>query len=132
MAEAIGFEGQVVAKGTYLVFGDLHGRVLPAFCLALAWQREQGERIDGLLQVGDLGYFPDISRLDKATLRFAQNEPLEWVVQDVVGHSPRADAVFSDPEVPEALCYTAGNNKDHDALERLAHGADQRATEFPV
>ena len=27
---------------TYLVFGDLHGRVLPAFKLAQAWSREHG------------------------------------------------------------------------------------------
>jgi hypothetical protein len=39
---------------TYLVFGDLHGRILPAFRLALAWQRDHGERLAGLLQVGDL------------------------------------------------------------------------------
>ena len=25
---------------SYLIFGDLHGRVLPTFVLARAWQRE--------------------------------------------------------------------------------------------
>lgn len=121
-----------MATGTYLVFGDLHGRVLPAFRLALAWQREQGERIDGLLQVGDLGYFPDTSRLDKATLRHAQKDPLELGVLEVVEPSRKADAIFSDPEVPEALWFTAGNHEDHETLERLAHGAGPRATAFPV
>ena len=56
---------------TYLVFGDLHGRVLPAFKLAQAWSREHGVALAGLLQVGDLGYFPDPSRFDKATKRRA-------------------------------------------------------------
>ena len=41
------------AHSTYLVFGDLHGRVLPAFALAAAWQREAGEPVAALLQVGD-------------------------------------------------------------------------------
>ena len=57
-----------MSLATYLVFGDLHGRVLPAFRLALAWQRDHGACLAGLLQVGDLGYFPDLSRLDKAGL----------------------------------------------------------------
>src|SRR5262249_45289764 len=52
---------------TYLVFGDLHGRILPAFRLAQAWAREHGAALDGLLQVGDLGYYPDEGRFDKAT-----------------------------------------------------------------
>src|SRR5262245_4902644 len=66
----------------YLVFGDLHGRVLPAFRLAAAWSREHGTRVEGLLQVGDLGYFPDPCRLDVATLRHALDDPLELGVQE--------------------------------------------------
>jgi hypothetical protein len=60
----------------YLIFGDLHGRILPAFRLAVRWEREHGTRLDGLLQVGDLGYFPDPARLDKATARQAADDPL--------------------------------------------------------
>ena len=66
---------------TYLVFGDLHGRVLPAFRLAQAWSREHGVALDGLLQVGDLGYFPDPGRFDKATKRHAERDALEDGVQ---------------------------------------------------
>ena len=61
----------IMSESNYLVFGDLHGRVLPAFKLAAAWSRQHGVRADGILQVGDLGYFPETSRLDKATSRFA-------------------------------------------------------------
>jgi hypothetical protein len=124
-----------VPSDCYLVFGDLHGRVLPAFRLALAWQREAGERVRGLLQVGDLGYFPDTSRLDKATLRHALDDPLELGVQDVVHGTAQADAVFAEPDPPEALWFTAGNHEDHEALERLANGGaggGPRSTEFPV
>jgi hypothetical protein len=44
----------------------------------------------------------------------------------------KADAIFTDPEVPEALWFTAGNHEDHEALERLQHGAGPRSTDFPV
>jgi hypothetical protein len=117
---------------TYLVFGDLHGRVLPAFRLALAWQREHHERLDGLLQVGDLGFFPDPTRLDKATQRFAQRDPLELGAQLVANRSRDADALFAEPDVPETLWFTAGNHEDFEALEMLAHGAGCTRDDFPV
>jgi hypothetical protein len=86
-----------MATATYLVFGDLHGRILPAFRLALAWQRDHRERLTGLLQVGDLGYFPDVSRLDKATRRHAECDPLELGTPLVAVRSRLADAVFAEP-----------------------------------
>jgi hypothetical protein len=80
----------------YLVFGDLHGRVLPAFRLATLWARDHGKQLDGLLQVGDLGYFPDPSRLDKATRRHAEKDPTELGALEIVAPSLDADRVFGE------------------------------------
>jgi hypothetical protein len=118
--------------GTYLVFGDLHGRILPAFRLALAWQREHGERVDALLQVGDLGFFPDPTRLDKATRRHAEKDPLELGAQKVFDRSREADALFGEPDLPEGLWFTVGNHEDFDALEMLQHDAGCTPEDFPV
>jgi hypothetical protein len=115
---------------TYLVFGDLHGRVLPAFRLALAWGREHRTTVAGLLQVGDLGYFPDTSRLDKATRRHADQDPLELGVQQVTQPSKEADAVFAAANLPEALWFTLGNHEDYEALELLEHGSGPRTACF--
>lgn len=117
---------------TYLVFGDLHGRILPAFCLALVWQREHKERLAGLLQVGDLGYFPDPARLDKATKRHADTDPLELGAQLVANCSCEADAIFAEPDLPEALWFIAGNHEDHALLDSLTHGAGCSRDDFPV
>jgi len=106
----------------YLVFGDLHGRILPAFRLAIAWAREHDAQLAGLLQVGDLGYFPDVSRLDKATRRQAEDDPHELGAMWVTEPSEEADRVFAEESVPEALWFTAGNHEDHEALASLAHG----------
>jgi hypothetical protein len=111
-----------MSAATYLVFGDLHGRVLPAFRLASAWGREHGVRVAGLLQVGDLGYFPDNSRLDKATKRHADDDPLELGVQQVTVWTKQADSVFAEPDIPEALWFIAGNHEDFDALAALEPG----------
>jgi hypothetical protein len=119
-----------VNETTYLVFGDLHGRVLPAFRLALAWGREHATRVAGLLQVGDLGYFPDPGRLDKATKRHADKDPMELGVQLVTQPSRQADALFAAEDVAEALWFTLGNHEDYEALELLEHGAGPRSPTF--
>ena len=62
---------------TYLVFGDLHGRVLPAFRLAQAWSREHGVALAGLLQVGDLGDFPAARRRAGAPERHSGKGAIE-------------------------------------------------------
>lgn len=111
-----------MTETVYLVFGDLHGRVLPAFQLAAAWAREHGVSVAGILQVGDLGYFPDLSRLDKATRRHAADDPLELGVLAVTQFSKEADQILEGEGVPEALWFTAGNHEDHEALASLAHG----------
>src|SRR5262249_26361184 len=108
--------GTESAMSTYLVFGDLHGRILPAFALARAWQREHEEPLAGLLQVGDLGYFPFSSRLDKATKRHAQRDTLELGAQLVVRPSREADELFADPDTPPTLWFIAGNHEDYEAL----------------
>src|SRR5260221_2737347 len=117
---------------TYLVFGDLHGRVLPAFKLAQAWSREHAVALAGLLQVGDLGYFPDPSRFDKATKRFAEKDSLESGVCLVAEPSPKADQGFADEACPEAMWFTAGNHEDYDLLKNWERNAGREADDFPV
>src|SRR3954454_943126 len=101
---------------TFMIFGDLHGRVLPAFALARAWQLDHGEPLAGLLQVGDLGYFPDSSRLDKATKRHARRDQMELGAQLVTHKSSDADALFADERVPGPMWFVAGNHEDHERL----------------
>src|SRR5215470_17776431 len=113
---------------TYLVFGDLHGRVLPAFKLAQAWSREHGVPLVGLLQVGDLSDFP----FDRATKRRAGKGSYESRARFVLPSSEDADAVFADEECPGALWFTAGNHEDYDALKELERGGGRDADSFGV
>jgi hypothetical protein len=111
-----------MTETVFLVFGDLHGRILPAFRFAAAWAKEHGVPVAGVLQVGDLGYFPDLSRLDKATRRHAADDPLELGTLLVASPSREADEIFAAEGVPDSLWFTAGNHEDHEFLESLAHG----------
>ncbi|HEV3260211.1 MAG TPA: metallophosphoesterase family protein [Gemmataceae bacterium] len=117
---------------TYLVFGDLHGRVLPAFKLAEAWSREHSVALAGLLQVGDLGCFPDPSRFDKATQRHAEKDSLEGGMRLVAEPSEEADAVFAGEPCPGAMWFTAGNHEDYELLKEWERGAGRGADSFVV
>lgn len=117
----------------FLVFGDLHGRILPAFRFASYWSARSGRDVAGLLQVGDLGYFPDISRMDKATLRHAKDDPLELGSLDVATRTEIADRVFDeDPLCPPGLWFTAGNHEDFEELERFATASGRDQSDFAV
>ena len=116
---------------SYLVFGDLHGRILPAFRLAMAFSREKGVALDGLLQVGDLGYFPEPARLDRATMRHASRDPLELGAALVATPSPEADAVLLQEGAPD-LWFTAGNHEDFEELAEMEARQGPGAPAFPV
>jgi hypothetical protein len=117
-----------MCPSTYLVFGDLHGRVLPAFRLAQAWSREHGVALAGLLQVGDLGD----SRFDRAVKRHKQNDALEGGVRLVARPSEEADAVFAGEHCPAAMWFTAGNHEDYDRLKKLERSAGLAADSFAI
>ncbi len=117
----------------FLVFGDLHGRILPAFRFASYWSARTGCDVAGLLQVGDMGYYTDISHCDKATIRHAKDDPLELGSLDVVVRTEIADRVFDDdPNCIFDLWFTAGNHEDFDELERFAQAAGKHQTDFVV
>jgi hypothetical protein len=122
-----------MAASRYLIFGDLHGRILPTFCLARRWEQQHDIRLDGLLQVGDLGYFPDLTRLDEATARHAADDPLELGTCLVVQPNREADEVFQgDDGPPPPLWFTAGNHEDFDALAEREQDGGRRSASFAV
>jgi hypothetical protein len=117
----------------FLVFGDLHGRILPAFRFAQYWAKRNDRAVTALLQVGDVGYFPDPTWMDKASLRHAKDDPLELGAQDVAVRTDVADRVFrDDPHQPAGLWFTAGNHEDFEELERLARASGAHRQDFAV
>lgn len=51
------------------LIADLHGRILLYFLRCARCEQETGERIDTILQAGDLGAYPTEADMDRATLR---------------------------------------------------------------
>jgi Icc-related predicted phosphoesterase len=107
------------------VFADLHGRLLLAFKLCARWQQETGERIDLILQAGDLGAFPSRERLDRATRAYAERDPSELgFLEHFSSYNSEVAAQLARTSCP--LVFVRGNHEDHswlDELERQHAGA---------
>ncbi|MCI0776981.1 MAG: metallophosphoesterase [Chloroflexi bacterium] len=57
--------------------GDVHGRVYHMLAAVLELQERLGDPLDLVIQVGDLGAFPDLELLDESTKRWAEQDPSE-------------------------------------------------------
>mgnify|MGYP001045422764 FL=1 len=100
------------------IFADLHGRLLLAFKLVERYQRETGTNIDLILQCGDVGIFPELEYLDRATIRHASRDRSELGFHDFfVTPHPKVEAVL-EKLTCDMVCVR-GNHEDHDFLDQL-------------
>jgi Icc-related predicted phosphoesterase len=108
------------------IFADVHGRILLAFKVVERYQRETGEKIDLILQCGDMGIFPDPSRLDKATIRHAEVDETELgFSRHFVVPNDEAERVLS--QVDCNLLCVRGNHEDHAFLDQLELQSNESA-----
>jgi len=111
------------------VFADVHGRILLAFKIVARFERETGETIDLILQCGDVGIFPDVGKLDRATRRIADKDVTELgFAAHFSRPNPDAEAVLSQTTC-NMICVR-GNHEDHGYLDELEAQTD--AALFPV
>ena len=112
------------------LFSDIHGKFLLPFLLVDAYQKEMGEDIDLILQCGDMGAYPEIEKLDKATIRHAQNDRDELGFHDdFVTKDPAIAAFLEELNIP--MICVRGNHEDHEFLDELEqHYNDD--TRFPI
>lgn len=112
------------------IFSDLHGKVLLPFKLVELYQNEMGEKIDLILQCGDIGCFPNKLKLDKATLRFSLQDRDELGFTDDFAVFKPLVGAFLDTLDIEMYCVR-GNHEDHDYLDEL-EGQYHSEPCFPV
>lgn len=99
----------------FAVFGDIHGRIALMYTLAILWQQKSGVNLDGLLQVGDFGAFPDLSKLDKATKKHAKKDTDELGFQNFYLTTPESKFYLEQLQVPPTY-FVRGNHEDFDYL----------------
>ncbi|WP_308005206.1 metallophosphoesterase [uncultured Chryseobacterium sp.] len=100
------------------LFSDIHGKILLPFKLVDLYQKETGSKIDFILQCGDLGAYPNIENLDKATIKHAQYDRDELGFHDDFTKENPEIKVFLNELNINMICVR-GNHEDHDFLDRL-------------
>jgi Icc-related predicted phosphoesterase len=105
------------------IFADIHGRLLLAFKLCARWEKETDQKIDLILQAGDLGVFPDKTRLDKATLKYASHDPTELgFMHHFIDDDAKVASILDQTGCD--LLFVRGNHEDHQWLDMLEQQTD--------
>ena len=111
------------------IFADVHGKLLLAFKLCARWQTETGKHIDLILQAGDLGAYPAMERMDRATLKYIQRDPTEMgFLQHFAQYDPAVAEVLDQTTCP--MVFVRGNHEDHGWLDELEQQSKDAI--FPV
>ncbi|MFC5875694.1 Predicted phosphoesterase [Chryseobacterium arachidis] len=100
------------------LFSDIHGKILLPFKLVDLYQKETGNKIDFILQCGDMGAYPFIENLDKATIKHAQYDRDELGFHDDFTKVDQDIKAFLDELNINMICVR-GNHEDHDFLDAL-------------
>jgi Icc-related predicted phosphoesterase len=100
------------------IFADIHGKILLPFKIVDYYQKETGNKIDYIVQCGDIGAFPDMNNLDKATLRHAKYDRDELGFHDDFTKEKPEIRSFLDELNIDMICVR-GNHEDHDYLDNL-------------
>lgn len=104
------------------LFADIHGKFLLPFKLVEYYQSCTGQKIDWIIQCGDMGAFPTKHTMDKATLRHAQHDPDELgFMHDFIQHNPKIADYLQQLNL-NMLCVR-GNHEDHQFLDQLEQQA---------
>ena len=106
--------------------GDVHGRVLTAMAAVATWQRRTGRPFDALIQVGDMGAYPDPQRTDAATQVHLALDPTEAdFSRPLHAEGELAGRVRSVRErLAAPIHFLRGNHEDFAFLRGLAVDAD--------
>jgi len=102
---------------TFAVFGDVHGRISLMLILARRWEEDTGRSLDAVLQVGDMGAFPDINRLDRATVRHAAKDTDELGFSEYVRGCAEGAALLANDGWP--VVWMRGNHEDFEYLDQF-------------
>lgn len=112
------------------IFSDIHGKILLPFKLVHRYQEDTGNKIDAILQCGDIGAYPNLANLDKATIKHARADRDELGFHDQFTRGDNAIKAFLDRLNVNMICVR-GNHEDHDYLDALEkeHAAESI---FPI
>ena len=105
-------------KYHFAVFGDIHGRIALMYTVALLWQKETGRQLAGLIQVGDMGAYPNPLMIDNATKAYSKQDSDELGFSNFCKFTPEAKT-FLDNIYSPCTYFIRGNHEDFNFLSHF-------------
>lgn len=109
--------------------GDVRGQVFHALAALLMLQELMGRPFDLVVQVGDMGAYPDATRMDAASLRYLEAEPSQGDFSRLLradGDLARSLRLVRD-QLGGPIHFIRGNHEDYTWLHDLPLGKDGTA-----
>ncbi|MFP4403458.1 MAG: metallophosphoesterase family protein [Nanoarchaeota archaeon] len=106
------------------VFGDVHGNIEGVYKSVRDWQRKNKDKIDLILQVGDLGVY-DPNKPPYVKSRVLKKNPNELKIYDFLKNSSIYEKYFNSSKndfyssIDAKLFFTRGNHDDASYLKKL-------------
>ena len=112
------------------LFADIHGKILLPFKLVDLYQKQTGHKIDFILQCGDMGAYPKLENLDKATLKHAKADRDELgFYDDFTKPNPEIKTFLEELNL-DMICVR-GNHEDHEFLNAIEQN-NSLENRFPI
>jgi Icc-related predicted phosphoesterase len=112
-----------------LIISDLHGKLLLPFVAVKILELNKGVKVDYILQCGDVGIFPDLLKLDRATLKHSNTDSLELGFSKYfMKPDPKIINLLDSVGCP--MICVRGNHEDHLYLNQLEKMSNN--SYFPV
>jgi len=101
------------------VLGDLHGHITKGLEKMQKWEKFSNQKLDAIVQIGDLGVFNEHTALDKTTLELSEKDPDELGFKDYYLQSNKADHFFGNKGVLKntPFYFCLGNHDDPEVME---------------
>ena len=104
---------------TIAILGDLHGHLKLGYDALFAWKNYTKRDIDCILQVGDIGAFPNPAKLDTSTARFSDHDIEELGFHKFLKDTGDSRNYFGNGGDFEDtdMYFIKGNHEDFDYLD---------------
>ena len=115
-----------------LVIGDAHGRVFHLVLLSALCQKRRLETYDLIIQVGDMGVWPDTTKMDQATHKFSALDSTELDFSHLVNLGKDEEAFLKkvSSHIKCPVRFIRGNHEDQDWLRNRTDGVIDRLGVF--
>ncbi len=106
--------------------GDVHGLVFHSIALVTTWQRKTGRKLDFIVELGDMGAFPSVDRVDPAGRVHVELNPAELDFSRLLRadgrRAERLRAIRGELAAP--IHFLRGNHEDFEYLGSLPQDED--------